>query len=340
MSGDGDKCSIRIWRYNSSYFKILEIGNNFNWKLTENTAIVHQPICVSSLSITNNSTLNCIGSNNIDLFRILCKQNLTIVNHSTLSMNENDGIRKIYILCDELYVGATSKIQITGDDNIDDEIKENTDASILIIANHFHQDGRIVGTVLFGFLSKHENMATNPTHDYFCRHACNRCYDNSCCEYDLYSDDCLGNGCACCHIVCHSYGCCIFQCICDVCKYNIKFKEYKTNSTYVKWYREWNRLDVEIPVKYNMIEIFNHQFDTKNIGNKMRNKQKCFSWWALIGALIWFFLVLIGLTLACVNNPDCEGGALFGVAFFIGLFFVQFLALVVFASLVIEFFLM
>eukprot|EP01084_Bolivina_argentea_P000711 1302_1 len=304
---NGDKCSVRIWRHNSSYFKVLEIGNNFNWKLTENTTINHEPICVSSLWITNKSNLNCIGSNNTDLFRILCKQKLTINDYSTLSMNQSDG--KICILCVELYLSPNSNIIVTCDDNIDDKMKEESDPSILIITNYYNikhdDDDRIDGTVLFGFVSKHENIATNPKHDHACKHACNRYYGNGCCEYAC---TCSYDTCCACSGLCHSYGCFICECICyPDC---IKCKKFKTNRKYIKWYRQWNRLDVEIPVKYNMIdEIIKHQFNIKNVGNRIRNPEKCQDWWFIAGWSILCFIMFLWVVWCLIDPMWMSSGA-------------------------------
>eukprot|EP01084_Bolivina_argentea_P297560 512657_1 len=99
MYPDGDKSSVRIWRYELSDF-LLKIGNDFNWKINADLKLSVNTLHVSSLWITNDCCVSCEKYSVTDrneyfnmkdtfgVLAIICKKKLLIDKKCSISMTE------------------------------------------------------------------------------------------------------------------------------------------------------------------------------------------------------------------------------------------------------------
>eukprot|EP01084_Bolivina_argentea_P055952 102466_1 len=336
MDGNADKSQVRIWRYNlSDYFKVLEIGNVFNWKITDNTILNNEPIYPSSLWITNKSHFKCINDK-YHLFRVLCKKEIWVDDDSCISINGHGDGGTIIVLCDKLIIENKGAIRANGYNAQKYNENPGSGGSILIFTNDVdpyrkhendevnlrirklplniedrlfvnggkgHENG-IDGIVRFGFISKHNDDATNPEHDGVCRsyYGFSRYYGNECCQ-------CGGQ----CHnwrrninwCICHSYGCCN-GCACKCYCLDKVCCLYKEKNLNIKYYKKFSRVDVEIPFKYNWIydhvddahifkQVIFHPIDIKNVGHGDRNENRCFHCWhfSILSLLILISILIL-----------------------------------------------
>eukprot|EP01084_Bolivina_argentea_P236057 397031_1 len=110
--GDGDKSDVRCWRFDLS--NKFSIPNKFKWRVNRKTILTHSTICVSSLWIRSQLSVE-YDPNKIDkTVRFLCEDHLLIDEKSAIELNTDS-----VILCNGL--GVKGKI--------------NNEQKILILAN-------------------------------------------------------------------------------------------------------------------------------------------------------------------------------------------------------------
>eukprot|EP01084_Bolivina_argentea_P282858 484302_1 len=140
MNEDGDKSAVRIWRYNSSNYTI-SIGD-FNWRINQHTILDCNTLHVSTLWITNHSTLSVAPTNvsgsDTTKFRCFCQEDFNIDVQSSIQTK-----KEIVLLCNNLTVKGTINSEL-----------------LLIIANQSNISQRNIkqniksNCVKFGFITK------------------------------------------------------------------------------------------------------------------------------------------------------------------------------------------
>eukprot|EP01084_Bolivina_argentea_P178058 307837_1 len=102
MTNNGNKSNMRIWRHKLLDFK-FQLGNTFKWKITHDTTLSCQSMYVSSLWMTNQSTITAVDINEIhsnnEQFNLFCENNVIIDEKSAINVEKH-----IMISCNHLTI--------------------------------------------------------------------------------------------------------------------------------------------------------------------------------------------------------------------------------------------
>eukprot|EP01084_Bolivina_argentea_P157373 274259_1 len=131
---DGNKSSIRIWRYNLKNYK-CKIMNKFNWKINHNTNLTYNNMYIGSLWVTNKSTISDVNeqSNSDQTVRFVCQDVLLIDSGSSIDINQN-----VLICCDKFIING----------------KFNCDKNITTFTNQTNISGNNIKKIRFGFVDE------------------------------------------------------------------------------------------------------------------------------------------------------------------------------------------